>query len=244
MKIAIIVPTRERINRSVTLLFSIITTVKNINNVTVYFGIDEDDPTKEIMHKIAIAVPCVKIVNINNKGKFLGLGKLWNLCVNETTEEIISMIGDDMVFKTNNWDEEIIKEFTYNCPEDKIKAIHCNDGYHGSNLAVNLFCHRKYVDIMGHFMREEFKVNWVDRWLHQMFSAFNRLKYRSDIMIEHRHWVFGKNPKDKTAERMGNADEGKISDQLWIDLANERVNDIKKLSNYLNLKPDWSKVET
>jgi hypothetical protein len=244
MKIAIIVPTRERVNRSVTLLFSIISTVKDINNVNVYFGLDEDDPTRDVMIKIAAAIPCVKIINIKNNGQFLGLGKLWNICVEKTQEEIISMIGDDMVFKTPNWDIEIINEFTKLCPDDKIKAVHCNDGYHGPNLAVNLFCHRKYTEIMGHFMREEFKVNWVDRWLHQMFSAFNRLKYRNDIMIEHRHWVFGKNPKDKTANRMGEADKGKISDNLWNGLVNERVNDVKKLSNYLNIQPNWRVVET
>jgi hypothetical protein len=34
-----------------------------------------------------------------------------------------------------------------------------------ANLAVNLFCHRKYVDILGYFMREEFLINWVDQWL-------------------------------------------------------------------------------
>lgn len=242
-KIAILVPTRERINRSVTLLFSILSTVKDINNVHVYFGVDEDDPTRDIMYKIANAIPCVTIVDIENDGKFLGLGKLWNICVQKSNEEIISMIGDDMVFKTPNWDEEIIKELTEDCPADKIKAIHCNDGFHGPNLAVNLFCNRKYVDVVGQFMREEFKINWIDRWLHQMFNAFNRLKYRGDIMIEHRHHVFGKNPKDSVAIRMEQADIDKISDKLWHSLVNERKNDITKIANYLKIEPNWSVVD-
>jgi hypothetical protein len=244
MKIAILVPSRERMNRRLTLLTSIITTVSDINNVNIYFGVDRDDPTRDLIYKVANAIPCVKIIDIDNDGEFIGLGKMWNICTENSTEEIISMIGDDMVFRTPNWDLDIIKEFTENCPADKIKAIHCNDDCHGAKLAVNLFCHRKYAEVLGRFMREEFKINWVDQWLHQVFNAFGRLKYRGDIMIEHRHWVLGKDKRDKTAERMAVADVNKISDKLWHDLVDERINDVEKLAAYLKLTPDWSVVDT
>ena len=244
MKIAILVPSRERMNRRLTLLTSSITTVSDINNVNIYFGVDTDDPTRDMIYKVASAIPCVKIVDIDNNGEFIGLGKMWNICTDNSTEEIISMIGDDMVFRTPNWDLEVIKEFTVNCPEDKIKAIHCNDDCHGAKLAVNLFCHRKYAEVLGRFMREEFKINWVDQWMHQVFSAFGRLSYRGDIMIEHRHWVLGKDKRDNTAERMAVADVNKISDKLWFDLVDERIKDVKKLAAYLNQEPDWSVVDT
>lgn len=243
MKIAILVPTRERMNNRLTLLFSILTTVNDINNVNIYYGVDKDDPTLETIKKVATAIPCFKVIEIENNGQFLGLGKLWNLLVDSSTEEIISMIGDDMVFKTKDWDLKIIDEFK-NGPKDNIKAVHCNDDCHGAKLAVNLFCHRKYAEVMNGFMREEFKINWVDQWLHQVFSAFDRLTYRGDIMIEHRHWVLGKNVHDKTAERMATADVNKISDKLWYSLKDERVKDVEKLAAYLNATPDWTKVDT
>ena len=243
MKIAILVPSLERMNRRLTLLTSIITTVSDINNVNIYFGVDMDDPTRDMIYNVSRAIPCVKIVDIDNKGEFIGLGKMWNICTDNSTEEIISMIGDDMVFRTPNWDIEIIKEFTEDCPEDKIKAVHCNDDCHGAKLAVNLFCHRKLVDVTGRFMREEFKINWVDQWLHQLFNAFGRLKYRGDIMIEHRHWVLGKDKRDNTAERMAVADVNKISDKLWYDLVQERIDDVKMIAKYLNTQPDWSVVD-
>lgn len=243
MKIAILVPSRERMNRRLTLLTSIITSVKDINNVNIYFGVDRDDPTREMIYKVSKAIPCVKIVDIENDGKFIGLGKMWNLCVENSTEEIISMIGDDMVFLTKDWDEMIINEFK-NGPADQIKAVHCNDLCHGAKLAVNLFCHRTYAKVLGKFMREEFKINWVDQWLHQMFAAFGRLTYRDDIIIEHRHWVLGKDKRDKTADRMVVADVNKISDQLWHDLVDERIKDVETLEAYLKIEPDWSKVDT
>jgi len=243
MKIAILVPSRERMNRRLTMLMSILTSVKDINNVNVYFGVDEDDPTRDRIKKIAAAIPCVKIVDIKNEGKFIGLGKMWNLCSDASTEEIISMIGDDMVFATPGWDEMLIEEFKKS-PADKIYGVHCNDGYHGEKLAVNFFCLRKYADLMsGKFMREEFKINWIDQWLHQVFSSVGRLKYRGDIMIEHRHWVLGKDKKDNVADRMATADVNKISDKLWYDLVDERIKDVKTISNYMKVKPDWSKVD-
>jgi len=243
MKIAIIVPSRERMNRKLTLLTSIITSVSNINNITVYFGTDMDDPTRNLVYKIAAAVPCVKVVDIETHGKFPGLGKLWNVCVENSTEDIISMIGDDMVFLTQGWDDMLLKEFE-NMPEDKIKAVHCNDNHHGKKLAVNLFCHRKYAEVMGRFMREEFKINWVDQWLHQMFNCFGRLTYREDIMIEHRHWLYGKANHDQIATRMAIEDTNQVSDKLWGSLVNERILDAKKLSSYLKQEPDWSKLDT
>lgn len=243
MKIAILVPSRERMNRRLTLLTSIITTVGDINNVNIYFGVDKDDPTRDLIYKVSKAIPCVKIIDIDNNGGFIGLGKMWNICTNNSTEEIISMIGDDMVFKTPNWDLEVIKEFSTDCPEDKIKAIHCNDDYHGAKLAVNLFCHRKYVEVMGQFMREEFKINWIDQWLHQVFDSVGRLKYCGNILIEHRHWVLGKDKRDGVADRMAIADVNKISDKLWHTLTDERIRDIWKLEDYLKQKADWSKVD-
>ena len=56
MKIAILVPTRERMNNRLTLLFSILTTVNDINNVNIYYGVDKDDPTLETIKKVATAI--------------------------------------------------------------------------------------------------------------------------------------------------------------------------------------------
>lgn len=243
MKIAILVPSRERMNRRLTMLMSILTSVDDIDNVRVYFGVDDDDPTLPLIRKIVRAIPCVTIVRIHNDGKFIGLGKMWNLCVDASDEEIISMIGDDMVFATPGWDTKLIEQFKQ-APEDQIYGVHCNDGYHGEKLAVNFFCLRKYVDVMGgKFMREEFRINWIDSWLHQLFESMGRLNYRSDIMIEHRHWVIGKDKRDKVADRMAIADVDKISDKLWYTLTDERIRDVWKLEDHIKAKADWSKVD-
>ena len=243
-KISLLCPSRERLNLNLTFICSIITTVSDINNIELLFGIDDDDPTLNIMKKIVKAIPFIKIIPIHNNGQFIGINKIWNILAENCKENIMGYVANDMIFRTPNWDVEILKEFENNCPKDNIYMVHCNDGYHGPKLSVNAFVHKKYYEIMGYFTRPEFLINWSDRWMFQTFNAFNRIKYKPDIFIEHNHWVFNRRTKDNIAERMGRADEGGISDKLWNTLAPKRVEDIKKLGRYLNLQPDWSKVET
>ena len=244
MKIGLLVPSRERLNLKLTLISSIITTVKDINNVNLYFGIDDDDPTKDTALKISQAIPFVKIIPIHNEGKFIGLSRMWNILASNCTDEIFGYIGDDMIFRTSNWDEKVLEQFNdNNCPNDKIQMVHCNDGFHGEKLCVNAFIHRKYYETVGYFCREEFLINWSDSWLMQMFSSFNRIKYIPDMLIEHNHWVFKKRAKDTTAERMLGNNHDKISDEFWTKLGPQRDEEAKKLSKYLGIEPNWNKIE-
>jgi hypothetical protein len=109
---------------------------------------------------------------------------------------------------------------------------------------VNAFLHKKYVDIIGYLCREEFLINWSDQWLYQTFKAFNRVVWRRDIHIQHNHWVFGKRERDNVANRMLSDNKDRISDDLWHSLKNERISDVEKLAKYLNIEPDWSKVDS
>jgi len=245
MKISLLIPSRERLNLKLTLISSIITTVSDINNVEIVFGIDEDDPTRNIVKKISDAIPCVRIVDIKNNGKFIGINRIWNILAANTSSEIFGYVGDDMIFITPEWDKKILEEFnSKNCPKDNIKLVHCYDGHRQwDEICVNAFVHRKYYEVLGYFTREEFLINWSDQWMYQTFNTFNRIKWRKDIHIQHNHWIYGGRSKDKTADRMLSDNHDKISDKLWHDLAPQRVEAVKTLSKYLNLEPNWAKVD-
>ena len=116
MKISLLVPSRERLNLKLNLICSILTTVSDIQNVELVFGIDKDDPTRDIVYKIAAAIPFVRIVDIENNGKFIGINRIWNILAANTENEIFGYIGDDMIFKTPDWDIQILEEFKNNCP--------------------------------------------------------------------------------------------------------------------------------
>ena len=53
-------------NHRLTLLFSILSTADDINNVDIYFGVDKDDPTLNTIKKIARGITCLKIIEIEN----------------------------------------------------------------------------------------------------------------------------------------------------------------------------------
>jgi hypothetical protein len=243
MKIGLLMPVRERLNLTLTLICSIITTVKDIENIEILMGIDDDDPTRDIQYKISKSLPFVKIIPIHNEGKFIGINRIWNILASHCTSEIFGYIGNDMVFRTPDWDEQILKEFRNNLPADKIKMVHCWDGYHGPNLCVNAFVHRKYYEVMGYFCRPEFLINYSDKWMYQQFKAFDRVTYLPDVHIEHNHWVFKRREKDATAERMLSNNHDKDSDQMWETLKEERYKDINKLGEYLHLQPQLQYLE-
>ncbi|MBN1980565.1 MAG: glycosyltransferase family 2 protein [Chitinivibrionales bacterium] len=239
MKIALLVPSRERINHKMTLATSIALTAHNIGDVVLYFGIDSDDPTKEYFQAVANAFSFIKLVIIPSDGTFHGLGRLWNVCAHQSSEEIIAMIGDDMIFHTIGWDREIINQFQ---SPDPLKMVYCNDGAQQHRIAVNCFVHRSYVDITGYFMREDFLVDYMDVWIQQVFSALGRLYYRPDIFIEHRHWSFGKSAVDGVVQRMRGNDAPQKSLNVWNSLTQERILEVQKIAKYLKIEPDLSKI--
>jgi len=243
MKIALLIPSRERMSLKRDLVASIEATVDDINNVNLYFGIDDNDPTRDEVIKLAQEHRFIKIVDIHTDGKFPGLGVLWNIVLKATTEEIIAMIGDDMVFSSKSWDTKILEEFNdQNCPKDHIKMIYCYDGRHGWKMAVNAFIHREYTAITGYFMREEFKVDFIDLWLHQIFASLGRLKYRGDIHIDHRHWSFGKSMADNVVRNLRGNNYPAMSQKMWVDTFGERIKEAKKIAEVIGVDVDLSKI--
>jgi hypothetical protein len=242
VKIALLVPSRERIEGKIALVKSIAKTA-DINNVSLYFGIDDDDPNKNDALKIAQEYSFVRIVEIHNEGKFLGLGRLWNICLKASNEEIIAMIGDDMEFRTEGWDTKVIDEFKPpQCPQDDVKMVYCYDGRHGHRLAVNAFINRRYTEITGYFMREEFKVDFIDLWLQQIFSSLGRLKYRGDIHIEHKHWSFKKMSMDRVATNLRGNNYPEMSKKMWKSTFDERIKEAKKIGQVIGVDPDLSRI--
>ena len=216
---------------------------KDPKNYTLYLGLDPDDPTLARCETIAKGFNNLKITIIppNPTGKF-SLGYFWNTLARNSSEEIISMLGDDMVFTTDNWDEKIIEEFK-NC-SDKFKLVCGFDGHRQDKFASWLFIHRFYMEKTGYFMREEFSRNWIDQWLDNMYSAFNRKVYREDITITHNHWVFGASKFDRVASQL-REHEGKDkenSDLLWPKLKDERLKEADMWENILGIKCDRTKI--
>lgn len=217
MKIALMCPTRNRLNKLITLISSLYTTIKNKDNVVLVIGVDEDDPVRSQYNYIESNIPFIKIIEFKNNGKFLGLSTMWNIMAQQVDTDIYAMIGDDMIFKTQDWDIEIIKEFV-ECTNDKIKMIHCNDGMRGpgnthpnvSPLCVNFFVHKNYINTVGYFVEPYLENTHHDTWVQIIFDRLQRTKYRHDIVIKHLHY-------SETTGKMDNVSTNleKLRENIW-----------------------------
>lgn len=208
MKISLLCPSRERLNKFLTFTSSVFSTANNIKNVEIVLGVDEDDPKFLSYERIAKNLPFIKFTTFKKDFfKKEGLSGYWNIMAQICNGDIIAMVGDDMIFQTNDWDKEIID--TFKSKKDPIWLIHCNDGMRGPGnkyenvepMAVNSFLHRSYIDTVGRYVQTEEPNIFQDTYLDRLFSSLNRKIYFHNIMIKHLHFSEG-GTKDKTSEAL------------------------------------------
>ena len=252
MKIALLCPTRER-PKDVNRLIKSLENTTNFDNVTLYLGVDDDDPTKKQIENFEKKYKFVTIIPIpaSPDGSFLGLGKIWNIMASQVDEDIFSMIGDDMIFETKDWDNMILDEFKK--VNDKVLLISGNDGMRGAGnpfpnhkpLAVNSFIHRLYYETFGYYTIENFKHGYHDTWLQDVFDLTGRTVYRHDIMINHLHVS---NPNsgavvDEVTNRL-NQSYGEVSDpdRTYRNLLPVRKAEAAKLKEIIAAKANDKKL--
>ena len=241
MKIALMCPTRNRMNKLLTLISSLITTVNNPENVLLVLGVDEDDPAKKYYTYLEKNVSIVKIVEFKNNGKFLGLSTMWNTMAEKVDADIYAMIGDDMLFKTQNWDEEVIKEFV-NGPKDKIIMVHCNDGMRGPDnqyaqvppLCVNFFIHKNYVQTAGYFVEPYMENTHHDTWTQIVFDSLGRTVYRHDILIKHLHYSVTDNSQDPVSQNLEELRKGIWDSRQFVETYKKEIEEeTAKLKSFI-----------
>jgi hypothetical protein len=241
MKIALMCPTRNRMNKLLTLISSLITTVNNPENVLLVLGVDEDDPAKKYYTYLEKNVSIVKVVEFKNNGKFLGLSTMWNTMVEKVDADIYAMIGDDMLFKTQNWDEEVIKEFV-NGPKDKIIMVHCNDGMRGPDnqyaqvppLCVNFFIHKNYVQTAGYFVEPYMENTHHDTWTQIVFDSLGRTVYRHDILIKHLHYSVTDNSQDPVSQNLEELRKGIWDSRQFVETYKKEIEEeTAKLKSFI-----------
>lgn len=240
MKIALMCPTRNRLNKLLTLISSLITTIKT-KDVLLVLGVDEDDPANSYYSYLTNNLSFLKIITFKNNGKFLGLSTMWNEMAKLVDADIYAMIGDDMMFMTTGWDEQIIKEFN-NGPSDKIIMVHCNDGMRGSGnkyagvppLCVNFFVHKNYVNTTGYFVEPYMENTHHDTWPQIIFDKLKRTVYRHDILIKHLHYSETTSKMDGVSTNLEKLRTNIWNNNEWMNkYKNEMEDEFNKLKTYI-----------
>jgi hypothetical protein len=118
------------------------------------------------------------------------LSKFYNTMYEKTNFQdpgtLVSMIGDDMVFKTKGWDTAVLNKAN---EMDGICGIYCDDDYaQHEKLCVNLFTSRKLIEASGKpFMCELFPVDFIDVMWMKFLTGIKRACYLKDVTIKHEH---------------------------------------------------------
>lgn len=204
-KINIFLPTYHRVNNGKLprFIWSCITNVSTLKNVCITFLVNKDDKeTIEFLRNVTVPFEN-EILYINMKKPHLG--KMYNYIYNNTKFKepgtIVSMIGDDMEWKTSGYDLKIINAI------NKVNGygmVYCNDDFvQGHKLCVNLFTTRKMVELTGKpFMCELFAAYYIDTVWMEVAKKTKTAIYLKDVILKHHHFTANPKKADNTSRRL------------------------------------------
>lgn len=192
--ISVLLPTRKRREMFLRLYNSAMSLANHPGLVEVVYYVDEDDDSYDGL-------------NLYNATRISGprvvLSEMWNACYEAATGDIFMHCGDDIVFRTEGWDDVIRSTFAEY--PDGIAFVYGNDGNGESEknqFGTHGFVHRNWVDTVGYFVPPYFVSDYNDTFLNDMAKKVGRHRF-VDILTEHMHYSLGKSEMDEnTKERL------------------------------------------
>jgi hypothetical protein len=227
--ISILVPTRNRPDNMERLVISAAGLAKDNKNLEFVFYTDLDDEVS--IEKARELVFISKVRSL--VGNRITLSAMWNKCFEICTGDIVMYCGDDVVFRTPDWDNIVRKYFLLH--DDNIMLAHGRDGIHDGSLATHGFVHRKWVDIVGYLLPPYFGSDMADVWIDEVARLINRRVFMPELLFEHMHFSVGKATIDQTTQDRLNRGAGAD----FNTFLEQRKSDAKRLLSYIN---EYSKI--
>lgn len=221
--ISLLVPSRQRPD-SLTGMWATATETAS-HDIELIYRVDDDDPTLDRY-----------MPEDGNVKRLVGprehmMTRYWNECAAVAHGEILMHCGDDVRFRTADWDTQVIDAF--DLYPDRIAFVYGRDGVHDANLGTHGFLHRRWVDAVGFFLPPYFSSDWADTWLNDVAQAIGRRHFVPAIYTEHMHPVVGKGEWDIThQERLERGRQDDV-DALYVRLAPEREEWADKLRSVM-----------
>lgn len=154
------------------------------------------------------------------------------------------MANDDEVWITKGWDRRLNEEAD-KFPDD-IYCIYFDDGYiHDKGCSFPMIS-RKWFETLGYFTPGIFKFLANDTWIEYTARYIDRLHYVPDVLVEHRHHLYGNAEIDNTYKR--NIDEylGKMEDATYFhskECQDKIKEEAKKLISEMDLIVSFMKLK-
>ena len=197
------------------------------DEIELIFYIDSDDNESIEMYK-SLGPNVHAIIEERGEGN---LSVMWNRCYERASADIVMHCGDDIRFRTPNWDKIVLDEFDKY--KDKIVLVYGNDGVRKDDLATHSFLHKNWIETVGYFLPPYFSSDMNDYWLTTVARNIKRL-IKVNIYTEHLHPAVGKHSLDIThQERIARGDRDNVR-ELYRSKENERIEDCNKLLNFIN----------
>jgi hypothetical protein len=186
-EICLMIPTYKRPQKLKELIDSVYDSAYDISNVKFSFCVNvKDEETRLFLNDYFINKNTFEIIDESTMQP--NLSYYFNKMYDETKfkNAIVSMIGDDMVFKTKGWDTRILNVIN-NASGNAL--VYCDDNFTSHELcAVNLFTTREVITATKKpFMCTEFHADMIDMIWTMVGTMTGISVYLPDIIIQHNH---------------------------------------------------------
>jgi hypothetical protein len=159
--------------------------------------IDDDDAS---VYPILSATSEISLMR--KRGPSNGVGAAWNDLAKYATGSFLMLANDDLVFCTEGWDGKIRAAITKAGFDDYMFVAWCDDGApHPERRCTFPIVPREWVDAVGVLVPPIFNFLYHDTWIHEVGKKVGNLLPIMDVLIEHRHFSFGKGDYDDTYRR-------------------------------------------
>tara|TARA_B110000967_G_scaffold46886_1_gene47336 strand:+ start:672 stop:1547 length:876 start_codon:yes stop_codon:yes gene_type:complete len=189
-ELSIIIPSRGRPELLLKMMESVLdfAALPELIEFVIYLDNDESSDY-EMFNSRAIIV----------KGERVHMGKMFSSCIEKANGRTIIICNDDVLVKTNNWDDIIYKNlklFT-----DDVFLMYPNDLNKGEKLCTfPIFSKELFLKFPGVLPAD---LTLIDLHLQDLFFqlkglGMNRIKFLHNVIFEHLHYTLGKSNFDET----------------------------------------------
>lgn len=219
--ISLLLPTRGRPKLVARLFDSIAEKTRHLSRVEVIVYIDDDDSdsfgVKEDRFPTKVTI-----------GPRLTMGGYNSSCLSKSSGEIVILINDDMVIRTQDWDN-IVRELDSRF-DDKVYLGYGNDLFKGAQLCTFPILSRKTCEVLERPFPVNYRGAFIDYHLLDIFKRLSkagheRICYLENLVFEHLHYRTGKGSFDETYQKRGRYDD----DPEFFKLRDERSRGSRKL---------------
>lgn len=198
MDLSVLLPTRQRPQQLVRMTDSIRETARLPENLEVVVYVDDDDDSYD---GVDLGLKTTWVRGPRSHEGLVNLSVMWNRCYAASSGDILMHCGDDIIFRSPDWD--VVVRSAFEAVEDKILFAFGRDGIQdANNFGTHGFIHRRWIDAVGYLFPPLFVSDYNDTFLNDVSKLIGRHQ-PIEIYTEHMHYIAGKADIDQnTAERL------------------------------------------